>query len=232
MLGWANPLPMTVGGEPSPTEQIYSALREAVGIGGSADDDSGLDGLLRAADATVLAAAASGSDRAVANGFPALATDLLRYWERLLLSPLTEDAALEHRQAEVSRLLTERVRNNEATLSERLSALDSRLSLSVPNYAQATVTVPGRAFEDRAGLQPFGGLRRSTAVPNYSSAFVQTLVFDVGAGVVPTTAEQRTLREAVDYLNSVLAAWTIVQVVTSTGFTLDTDLLDLTALSP
>lgn len=232
MLGWLNPLPMELGGGPAPTARLYAALRETVGEGGSAVDDQGIEGLWRAAKATALAAASSASERAVLQVFPGRATDHLAYWESLLGVTPAPGATVVQRQADAERALVERVRNAAPDLEARLIDIDARLSLVQLDLDKATVTIPGRAFEDMAGALPFGGGRRSTRVPNYSSAFVLSLLFSIGAGVVPSGADLRALTAAADYLTAVLPAHVTFQIVTSFGFNLDLDLLDLTGLDP
>ncbi len=44
MFGFQNPFPHELGGGATLDEAIYRALREAVGVGGSASDDSGAEG--------------------------------------------------------------------------------------------------------------------------------------------------------------------------------------------
>lgn len=231
-FGWQNGFPFEFGGGSTHTETIYSAMRSSVGAGGSAlDDDGTIDGLWRQARAVGLAAAATTGERAILQAFPGLATDLLEYYEGLLLAVPEFDASLVERQAVVEQLWTERVRAAMPDIAADLLDIDPRFSVMIIDREETTDTLLGRAFEDLAGAVPFGG-RRSTRFPNYSTEFVVTALFDLGSGVTPNLDEQKLIARAKAHLNAVLPATHNMQVLTGIGFILDTDLLDLTGLTP
>lgn len=232
-FGWQNPFPFEFGGGSTHTDTIYSAMRSSVGVGGSAlDDDGTIDGLWRQARASGLAAAATTGERAVLQAFPGRATDLLEYYEDLLLAVPEPDDSLVERQAVVEQLWTERIRGALPDIAADLLAIDPRLSIASFDHADTTDTLHGRAFEDHAAALPFGGGRRSSFFPNYSTQFVVTVLFDIGSGVVPGVAEQKLIARAKAHLNTVLPATHNFQVLTGVGFILDIDLLDLTGLNP
>lgn len=231
-FGWHNPFPLEFGGGATHVETIYAAMRSAVGIGGSAADDEGMEGVWRQARASAIAAAATTGERAVINAFPGHATDLLAYYEDLLgATPELDDSELE-RQAVVEQLWTERVRAAVPDITADLAAIDERFSILTVPHAQATETLFGRGFEDLAAALPFGGGRRSTLFHNYSTAFVLYVLFDIGGGVAPSTSEQKLIDRAAAHLNKTLPAHMNFQIVAELGFTLDVDLLDLTGLLP
>lgn len=230
-FGWQNGFPFEFGGGSSHTETIYAAMRSSVGVGGAAlDDDGTIDGLWRQARAVGLAAAATTGERAILQAFPGRATDLLEYYEQLLGAvPEPGDSELE-RQAVVEQLWTERVRASLPDIAADLLAIDPKFSLASFDHAETTDTLHGRAFEDLAATLPFGGGRRSTRFPNYSTEFVVTALFDIGSGVAPSIPEQKLIERAKAHLNKVLPAPHAFQVLTGIGFILDVDLLDLTGL--
>lgn len=230
-FGWSNAFPFEFGGGSSHTETIYSALRSSVGVGGAAlDDDGTIDGLWRQARASGLAAAATTGERAILQAFPARATDQLEYYEALLGAiPEPGDSTVE-RQAVVEQLWTERVRASLPDIAADLVAIDPLFSLASFDHSETTDTLHGRAFEDLAATLPFGGGRRSTRFPNYSTEFVVTALFDIGSGVAPSIPEQKLIERVKAHLNKVLPATHTFQVLTGIGFILDVDLLDLTGL--
>lgn len=231
-FGWHNPFPFEFGGGPTQTETIYAAMRASVGVGGSAVDDEGIEGLWRQARASGMAAVATTGERAVLQAFPRHATDLLEYYEDLLQAvPEPGDSVVE-RQAVVEQLWTERVRAALPDIAADLLEIDPRLSIAAFDHAETTDTIHGRAFEDLAAALPFGGGRRSTFFPNYSTEFVVTALFNIGSGIVPGLAEQKIIERAKSHLNKVLPATHSFQVLTGVGFILDLDLLDLTGLNP
>lgn len=228
--GWSNPFPLELGGGATNVERIYRALRSAVGIGGSAEDDDGsIDGLWRQARASGLAAAATTGERALLNAFPSKATDLLEYYEALLgILPVREDD-LPGRRALAAQRFTRQVDVAVPQLLADLQRIDPRFSILETPRAQAIETLFGRAFEDYAAAEPFGGGRKSTLFANYSTDFVVWVLFDIGSGVLPGPAEDAALEAAAGLLGG-LPTWVNFQTATADGFILDESLLDLTGL--
>jgi hypothetical protein len=229
-LGWHNPFPLEFGGGETAVERIYYALRSNVGKGGSADDDEGsLDGLWRQSRARGIASVATFGERSALQAFPDRATDLLPYYEQLFL--LTNDPATsdhERREAAAVRY-TQQIASAIPDIGIALRLIDPRFEVLTTSPDQSDSTLFGRAFEDYAAAEPFGGGRKSTAFPNYSSEFVAYVLLDLGGGIPPTTSERRSMDAAAALLNEVLPAHNSFQIVTHRGFTLDVDLLDLTS---
>lgn len=229
-LGPMNPLPLELGGGETLVERIYRALRANVGVGGSAADDRNtIDGLWRQVRARAIASVAGMGERAVLQAFPNLATDLLPYYERLFLLVNEPGASeVDRRQAAAERYALQ-IASTLGEVELALQAIDPRFSILVTAADSASTTVQGRAFEDMAGDEPFGGGRHATAFPNYSSDLVCYVLLDIGGGIVPTIAERRSLAAARALLCDVLPADNDISLATHRGFTLDVDRLDLTS---
>lgn len=231
-IGWHNPCPFEVGGGATLVEVIYDAMRGAVGVGGSAADDRNTaEGLWRQARASGIAACAAGSERAVINAFPGFATDLLPYYERLHgLAPAPTTTLVERRR-EAERAHTARVDATIGALTADLQRIDPRFAIFSPTREVGTETLPGRAFQDLAGSEPFGGGRQSTRFANYATGFVVHVLLDLD-GEAPSLDDQHALDAARRLLNAVLPAHVHFQLATGHGFILDIDRLDITGLVP
>lgn len=183
MIGALNPLPHRVGGGLTPAARAYRTLRQAVGTGGSASNERGIEGLWRRSEAKGLAAATSHTRRAISQAFPYLATDLLSYYERILgLVPET-DSTEAARRSEVTTLWTRPRDVTTAALLAELQKIDSRLSLIETSHDQAASAQFGRAFAAHDILLegPAWGLTRPHAhAPNYSTDMVVRVLFSVG----------------------------------------------------
>jgi hypothetical protein len=236
--GGFNAFPLHFGGDPTPTEDVYRALRSNVGKGGSNPEPIGenfpvsIVELWRLCRARGIAAAASTDERAALQAFPHLATDLIPYYERLLLPDIDAGASEEERRSRVKTRWTEEAGGDTDSLTTRLQGLDSRFSLYAIDHAKTTTTIRGRAFEDLTASEPFNGGRKSTAFPNYSTDMRVTAVLDTGGGDL-APFDRRVMEDARQLLSSSLSAWVFFQVVVGEdGFDLDTDPLDFTMLIP
>jgi len=204
-----NPLPFQVGGEPTPASKAYALIRSAVGIGGSARADSGIEGLWRESRAIGLAAANSAYDRAILQLDPSLATDFLPYYERVTgLVPSPEDAPSTRAERAAERW-TRSIDATTPNLAAELTKIDARLSLLAVNHDTAACTQFGRTIaphDPTAEGAIFGGLEYA-AYPNYSTNFVVRVRFAVGhSGQL--TAEEMRIRERVRaFLCDVLPSW-------------------------
>ena len=229
--GWHNPWPFEWGGGPTQVERVYTAMRGAVGRGGSAPNDDGtLEGLWRQMRARAIASVGTFGERAAMQNFPSKATDALPYYEQLLLLTPGPDDTIEDRNVEASDGYTRQIRSATPDVETLLEGIDSRFSILEPTVTG--VTQRGRSFEDLAATEPFGGGRKSTDFPNYSDDFVLFVFFDIGSGVLPSPAEQRIIGRAETQLREVLPAWVVHQVTTDDEFILDRSLLDLSGLNP
>jgi hypothetical protein len=231
--GWANPFPCEFGAGPTGVENIYFALRSAGGRGGAAEDDEHtIDGLWRQCRARAVATVAASGERSALQAFPDRATDLLPYYERLVGAASDPAGDPEARREGSALLFTRQIASAVPDIALALQSIDSRFSVLATSYAESDTTLFGRAFQDFAGALPFGGGRQSTRLPNYSTSFVLFVVLELGAGIVPSTTEQRAIANAGKLLAEVLPGHNSYQIVTHQGvggFTLDVDLLDLTS---
>ena len=232
MIGSLNPCPFRVGGGPTASSKAYTTIRRAVGEGGSAPDDRGIDGVWRRSRAKGLAAATNAKRRALLQAFPHLATDALPYYERIL-GLLSVGAEAERRDVVVP-LWTRRPLKSTDELETSLQAIDARFSLVTTSREQSTTTQHGRAFAPLhpALESPAFGLNGFSLLPNYSSGFQVFVLFDVGHAGNVTAQEARLLEQARELLRSALPSWVDLAIsTTSGGFHLDIDALDLTGMT-
>jgi len=223
-IGSLNPCPFRVGGGRTPSEKAYASMRRAVGVGGSAANDLGIDGLWRRSRAKGVAAGASASERAGLQNWPHLATDALPYHGRVLglLQEAGEtEADFRHRVWEewVTRLQVD-VPN----LLIELQKVDHRFSIIEPTCT--TTTIAGRLF---ACLTPYGyagyetpawGLyqRDVTAYPQYSTDLKVHVLFAQGYSGVPRLGDQRLIERAKELLARLLPSWVDFGIITQIVF--------------
>lgn len=229
-FGWHNPFPMTFGGGPTRTERIYAALRSAAGKGGVAESEEGHDALLLRVEARAIAAAESFADRSAMQAFPDRATDLLPYYERLFLLSSDPDASEEDRRQASKAQYTLRPRADLPALAETLRRIDDRFSIVSTPDSLSVITVMGRAFEDLAGTEPFGGGRKSSALPAYSTRALVVALLDLGNGVAPGSRELVALQRAARVLHDLVPAHEQYTIITHLGFTVGESLLGYTGL--
>jgi hypothetical protein len=220
-------------------ERIYRAMRSAVGKGGSAlDEQNGIEPLWRFVRSKAIAEVAALMELGALEAFPDNASELLPYYERLLLLALDPEATDEERRVAVTELYTLQIASDIPSLAASLTALDERFSITATDPQQSCSTVLGRAFDDYAGAEPYIAAtedaspvpRHSTAFPNYSSEFTAYVVLELGDGVLPNDAERRTMAKAKRLLGELLPAHNDLVMATHRGFTLDVSRLDLTGL--
>lgn len=234
-LGGFGGLPYELGGKPGPEERAYNVLQQAVGVGGSAEDTldvTTLDGLWRAARAEGLAAIDAVDEAAHWQAFPTTVTDLIPTYEKILgLTPQVSLSENERRQAIVNKM-TARLGANYPDLLTQATEIDPRCSFLYEGFATASVTYEGKFYGvvDNFGVftGDWPGGRFNTDFPNYSSKFIVTVLFNIGA-TVPAGANAAALGALNSMLDDVLPAWNAFYVATQSGFTLDTSLLDVTA---
>lgn len=202
-MGFGSPFPIKLGGGPSPSEQAYQQLRRAVGEGGSAADETGIDALWRMSKAKGLAAASSAERRALFQAFPELATDLLPYYERVLKIVPPVGASEADRSAVISERWYEEAVSSTDQLEERLQAIDGRLSLiSVPE-AYTGVAQAGRMFESHPGANEgpdFNTGRSHALFPNWSTRQTVHVRFDTGYDGPLNAPDQRILERVRRFL--------------------------------
>ena len=229
-IGWHNACPFELGGGPTEEENVYEAMRRAVGEGGSAVSDAGIDGLWRQARASAIAALGTCAERAALQALPDRATDHLGEYEGLL-GLVPAGAERERRDAVVAEY-ARRLYADLPHLSAELQKLDARLRIEMLDPSRAFAIVPGRAFGPRgAGSEdaPPYGPTSATAWPMYATAFHLRVLFAVGSAPL-SPADRASVARAKSILRDVLPAWMDFSVRTKVGFTLDRDRLDLTGM--
>ncbi len=224
-------LPLQVGGEPTPEEKAYRALRSNVGLRGSARDPNTVEDTWRWSKAIGLAAVSAFDERALYQSFPDTATDRVKNYEELLRIVAASTSTDEDRRRAIAALWTLKHEVAGPDLRAALSEIDPRLSVLEQTAASSSTTYHGRAFEDHDANESFAspaGTYRSTAFPNYADDFVVTVLFNVGGSGVPTVSDARVVSSVETLLNDRLPAWVNFRIVTSVGFILDTSPLDVT----
>lgn len=224
--GWSNSWPFEWGGGSTEVEKVYTALKNAVGKGGSAEE-GGIDALWRASRAVMIAGLGTFAERAALQAIPNVATDGLAYYRSLFRLP--EGATEEEDRADVSARYTAEVDASVPELNALLAAIDSRLSVFEAAHEVVDATVHGRWFEEHGTGDLWGGGRVASDFPNYSHEFILHILFDLG-GALPTSVENTILARALAVLDIALPAWVDMAVFTASGFFLDLSPLDLTAL--
>jgi hypothetical protein len=219
-LGAWNPVPFRVGGGPTPTQRAYETLRNAVGEGGSAPNDRGIEGLWRRSEAKGLAASASHCRRALLQASPLLATDLLPYYERILGIVPGPNATEAARREVVVEAWTKRAASDMPTLAERLAAVDARFSLIESPHEQAATVQDGRTFAPltpEAEGPPFALERGHVQCPAYSSDLVVRVLFAVGHTGPLTSAELAIVDRARAVLRDALPSTTDFSIAVDSG---------------
>lgn len=219
-IGSVNPIPFRIGGGPTPTQRAYRTLRQAVGKGGSASNELGIEALWRRSEAKGLAAASSHTRRALLQAWPFLATDLLPYYERILgIVPATGATEAARRDVVVP-LWAKRVNNVTPTLVEELAAIDSRLTLFEAPHDQAGTAQFGRSF---APLEPglespaFGIARGHCVAPEYSTDAIVRVRFAVLHTGPLTAAELVVVERVKSILRGFLPSTTDYEIAVDDG---------------
>ncbi|MCP4674329.1 MAG: hypothetical protein GY854_02185 [Deltaproteobacteria bacterium] len=228
-FGSGNPFPLELGGGPSSTEQIYQTLKQAVGIGGAAEDGT-IEADWRFSQSRGLRAGFS-IDRATNQAWPHLATDyIMVYEEMLLLNP--GSLSNEERRRQILDRWTRSIDASAGGVEADLQRIDPLLSTVNVDRDTARTTALGRGFEDETPGDPdacgpaFGGGRKSTEWPNYSTDFVCIVRYNLATGGL-TAEAQRRMGRARGLLREVLPSWVDWwNFVGEPGFILDQSLLD------
>lgn len=247
MAGLGNPLGFTLGGGPSAQEAAYQALRSAVGTGNATPVTEPRESLMEAwrlAKARGIAAATEDA-RAMAQYFPAGATDMIPMYEQLLRVSFPVETSDQERRDELERLWTRYLDSAIPTVDELLTELDPSITILIPDHDLLRETQAGRMFQDwdptaaNASGPAFGLIGGSagpnaTGFPNYSDDFIFMIRYPLTAA--PTEAQQVIISKIGTVMNEVMPSWCDYRVFSvgsgvdgdTIGFILDTDLLDLT----
>lgn len=221
-IGALNPCPFQVGGGQPRAERAYRTMRRAVGKGGSAENDLGIDGLWRRSRAAGVAAATSSSERALLQAWPHLATDALAYYARAtgLVQGADETEAAFRDRVWAAWITRQQV--DCPSLAEELLRVDARASLL--EQTMSATTQHGRALAPLwpAGETPAWGLPRDEAEwPNYSTSMIAYVRLALGYSGAPGIADQRILERLRELLRGSLPSWVDFHVLTETSFLVD-----------
>lgn len=220
MNGSLNPCPYRIGGGPTPSSKAYATIRQAVGKGGSAENELGIDGLWRRSRAKGLAAATSPTRRALLQAWPQVATDAIPYFERVLgIVPGVDDTEPQRRAVIVPRW-TETPIRTWSELRAALQAIYAGFDMVVQDDSKSTVTLSGRAFDSHA-LDPAVGPPMSipggcTEWPAYSTRRTIRVTMALGAGTapIPTPTELAYIEQAKTLFRRALPAHVDFQIST------------------
>lgn len=223
--------PFFLGGGPDENDKAYRTLRSAVGVGGSATEDGGIDGLWRRAKAKGLAAGDSAIRRAILNFFPQSSTDTIPYYERILGIYPGPGSTLTDRRNTVFALWPAKTSARYADVQTALRRIDSRFTvLRVPD-TQRTTARTGRCLAPHAGSsEPAYGTRHSSALARSSNRTTYRVRLDVGSQRKLTVTERNSVRQAKARLRVMLPSWCSFTITTTTGFVLGTSPLTTTGL--
>lgn len=234
-IGGGNPVPHKIGGGPSDAVQAYDALKAAVGVGGSGADGS-LEAEWRMARARGLAASMA-DERAAMQAWPDTATDHIPVYEELLAEYAAPGESEQDRRVAITDGWTSVVSAASPALEAKLKEIDSRFVLVATSRDNARTTAHGRGFEDFSPSDPsacgpaFGGGRKSTLIPNYSSDFV--CLVNLPFSGPPSLGDLNAIERAKALLADSLPSWIDFQISSNlAGFVLDVDVLDLGAFGP
>lgn len=219
MIGGLNTIPLHVGGGPNDTELAYQQLRDAVGEGGSAKDDSGIDGLWRMCRAHGVAAGSSAERRAAYQAFPQFATDLIPYHERILRIAPRVGAPDSERRDVITERWYEVAVASVPDLDRELKKIDERLSILESPYERSISTEFGRVFQaydsnEEGPAFNLPGSKAHTEVPNYSTHQVVRVRFTLGYAGVPVPSDRAIISRVRDLLRRTLPSDTTFSIST------------------
>ena len=199
-FGWANSLPLELGGQSSHIANVYAALRSAVGRGGTGSDEDGLEATWRAAKAEAIAASADAYERAALQALPSHATEHVPVYERVLgIAPGSDQTEEDRRRAVVAAWIGQ-IGATMTDVETALQAISTQFTLDELPEDESVVAMFGRmfpAYGDEADGVP--------QYPNYSSDFVVRVLYTLASGetVIPSLIRLAAKR----LLNAVLPAW-------------------------
>ena len=199
-LGSLSPLATPLGSGTSHYEDVYRALRSAVGTSASRDDEN-LDDLWRRARAIGIGAGHLSLERAAWQALPIGCTDHLAAYERLLGLSSSSDTTEQDRRDAVVREWTRTILSTSRGIELELQDIDPLFSLAVTDHDQTDTVHLGRIMPPEGQEVSYG----TTQYPNYSTAFVIGVVYAVPSSLV--VIPSAVLDEAERMLNNHLPAW-------------------------
>ena len=199
-FGWANSLPLELGGQSSHIANVYAALRSAVGRGGTGADENGLEATWRAAKAEAIAASTDAYERAVLQALPSHATEHVPVYERVLGIAPGSDQNEEDRRAQVEAAWVGQIGATMTDLETALQAISTQFALDELPEDESIVAMFGKmfpAYGDEADGVP--------QYPNYSSDFVVRAIYTLQPGETMIPASIRAAARRL--LRAALPAW-------------------------
>lgn len=230
-IGSLSPLAAPLGSGTSHAEDVYTALRSAVGTGASPAD--GLDDLWRQSRAIGKAASQQSVDRAAFQSLPSAATDHLAVYERILGLASSHAEDEEQRRQRVTAAWTKQIDASPRGVEADLQDIDANFTVFALDHDKTDSGLHGRVYPPR-GTESTRGV---TQYPNFSTEFVVTAVYAVPVGL--TEIPDTVLDDAERLLNSTLPAWVDFVIsqegASGAGFYADggpdgTSVADLTAI--
>lgn len=212
-------VPLEVGGSPDLPTRCYDVLRAAVGVGGSAEDDTGIDGCWRMARAIGMSIGIASIERAAFNFVPAHATDNLDGFAthvKAIRYPGESDGEL---RDEVVALYPAPSRNDSRSLVAMLEGIDPRLSIQLASESVEWVSDDGRSFGPTTDVgEGYYGPTGASGYALYTSRCLLRVLFDVGHTTALSNDESRVVALVRKRLRAVLPSWWDFRIVTSIGF--------------
>jgi hypothetical protein len=229
-------LPLQCGGGPDDPTRVYLVLRSAVGQGGSAVDDSGIDGLWRRSRALGLSAATSATRRAFCNAWPFLSTDLLPHYERTLGIVLDSGASEDERRKAVAAMWPAKSSAVCLDVENELKRIDPRFTFELVPEILTTTSWDGRWFGSIEGGEApvfVAGGNNYSELAGPTTRYMATAFLPVDDPGLLTKQDERSFQLGTMRLRAMLPSWEGFEVslsVPSDGFLLDWSLMDVTAL--
>jgi hypothetical protein len=197
--GTFSPLGSSLGSGTSHAENVYVAMRSAVGT--SASPVGGLDDLWRQARAIGKASSQLSVDRAAYQAIPVGATDHIPPYERLLALATSSWQTEEDRRQRIVAAWTRTITSTSRGIEIDLQEISPLFSLVPTDHDQTDTVHQGRTYPPR-GLEASYG---TTQYPNFSTAFVTQVKYDVPSGATEIPADE--LADAETLLDASLPAW-------------------------
>lgn len=205
-IGSLSPLSSPLGSGTSHYEDVYRALRSAMGTSVTRPAQSGplddsLDDLWRQARAVGKAASHLALDRAAFQALPDATTDHLDAYERNLCLAFISAENEQQRRERVTAVWVGQINSTARGVELDLEAISENFSLVATDHDQTDSFQHGRTYPPR-GLE---ATRGTTQYPNYSTAFRINVAYALPSGI--TAVPGTELRDAQRLLNSSCPAW-------------------------
>jgi hypothetical protein len=212
-------VPMQIGGGPDLPTRAYQVLRAAVGEGGTAATEDGIDALWRWTRAIGFAMGLASFERAIANFSPVSATDKLTAFERALRIIVPPGRDEQTRREAVQALFPAQARNDPRSLVDQIESIDSRLSIQLADDSVEWISDDGRCFGPTTAVgEGYFGMTGASDTAYYTSRCVLRVLFDVGHTGPLLSDESRIAGLVRTRLRRVLPSWWDFVIITSIGF--------------